>query len=170
MELQMFDQKEKFPSCRLKMPHSTNPKPFKKRWGVVTPSFLEGIFMCRVKTYNWSFTWHKDPRHLLERKSKIPTLKPKKTHYKSNIPPSIVWPHAFWRWSCGATFCENIGSVKGHKGGKLCWSGSIAIHRSASGSIAMDRGVGNGRSTMKGDGDWKAWIGSCSEKKMCSLG
>jgi hypothetical protein len=44
-------------------------------------------------------------------------------------------------------------SVEGHKGGECCFEGRTTIHKSAVESTTSHRGVNNGRSTIKGDGD-----------------
>jgi len=44
-------------------------------------------------------------------------------------------------------------SAKGHKGREHCFEGRTSIHKSAIESTASHRGVNNGRSTTKGDGD-----------------
>ncbi len=74
------------------------------------------------------------------------------------------------RWSYGPTFCGNINNANRCRGGECCWGGSITIQRGANGSTIIHIGVGDGRSTTKGDGDGKACIKSCSKEKMRNLG
>jgi hypothetical protein len=63
-----------------------------------------------------------------------------------------------WQWSCETTLYGSIDSTNGRRGGEHCWSKSTAIHR------------GDGRSTIKGNGDEEVRIGNYSEEKMCNLG
>jgi hypothetical protein len=44
-------------------------------------------------------------------------------------------------------------SAKGHKGGELCFEGRTSIHKNAIESTASHRGINNGKSIAKGDGD-----------------
>jgi hypothetical protein len=57
------------------------------------------------------------------------------------------------RGSWGASFCGSIDSVKGHKGKENYCIGRTIIHRNAVDSIVSHKGVDNGRSTTKGNGD-----------------
>ncbi len=46
-----------------------------------------------------------------------------------------------------------MGSAEGHKGGERCFKGRTTIHKSAVESTTSHKGVNNGRSTTKGDGN-----------------
>jgi hypothetical protein len=74
------------------------------------------------------------------------------------------------RQSWEATSCGGIDNAKGCKGKECCCEGITIIHRSAIESIASHRGVDNGRSTTKGDGNGETWSISKSKEKMYNLG
>jgi hypothetical protein len=68
------------------------------------------------------------------------------------------------RWR--TPFCGSLDSAKGHKGGECCCLKRKIIHKNIVESITSHRGIDNGISTMKGDGDGVMWSESGSEKKM----
>jgi len=72
------------------------------------------------------------------------------------------------RQSWGTSFCGGINSAERHIGGKRCCIGRTAIHRSAVESTTSHKGVNNGKSTMKVNGDGATWSGSSSEEKTCN--
>ncbi len=67
------------------------------------------------------------------------------------------------------SFCGGAYSTKWCKRGERCYTRRTTIHTSAVNSITSQRGVDNGRSTMKGNGDGVAWNGSDSKEKTCNL-
>jgi hypothetical protein len=50
-------------------------------------------------------------------------------------------------------FCGGTNSVKGHKGGERCCARKTVIHKSEIKSTISHRGVDNGKSTMKANGN-----------------
>jgi hypothetical protein len=89
---------------------------------------------------------------------------------KSYINRSNVHWRIGGRRSCGATFCGGIDGAKRRKGGECCCDETTIIHKSAGGSITRHKGVNDGGSTTKGDGDGTVRIGSCSEEKTHNTG
>jgi hypothetical protein len=67
------------------------------------------------------------------------------------------------RWSWGTSFCGGTNSVEGRKGRKCCCVGRTSICKSVVESTTSHKGVDNGRSTMKGDGDGAVWNESGSK-------
>jgi hypothetical protein len=59
-------------------------------------------------------------------------------------------------------------SAKGHKGGEHCFEGRTFITKVQLKSPASHRGVNNGKSTTKGDGDGVVW--SENKEKTHNLG
>jgi len=68
------------------------------------------------------------------------------------------------RW--GTPFCGSLDNAKRHKGGECYCLRRTIIHKNTIESITSRKGVDNGISTMKGDGDGVAWSESNSKEKM----
>ncbi len=79
----------------------------------------------------------------------------------------VHWRIRGW-WSGGTTFCGITYNGKGHKGGEHYWGGKTTILGNIGGSTINHKGVGDGKSTTKGDGDGEVWSGNYNEEKMCN--
>jgi hypothetical protein len=88
---------------------------------------------------------------------------------RSYINKSDVHWRIRWKQSWRTSFCAGIDIVKGHKGGERCCAGRTTIHRSAVGNTISHKGVDNGKSTMKANGDGVVRSKSDSKKKTCNL-